>query len=64
MESGGLKIPCSFHFLFIATIIHDGTTNCDKYNSSKVAYVAGYIKILLTNVNDLFTNFSLFRFPH
>ena len=29
-------------FLFMATIIH-GTINCDKYKSSKVAYVATYI---------------------
>ena len=29
-------------FLFMATNIR-GTTNCDKYKSSKVAYVAGYI---------------------
>ena len=32
----------AFIFLFMATII-DGTTNCDEYKSSKVAYVTGYI---------------------
>ena len=46
----------------MATIIH-GTTNCAKYKSTKVAYVAVYIEMLLTNTKDLFTNFSQFRFP-
>ena len=31
-----------YHAAFMATIIH-GTTNCDKYKSSKAAYVAGLI---------------------
>ena len=47
----------------MATIIHE-TTNCDKYKSSKVAYVAAYIEILLTSAKDLFANFSQFWFPH
>ena len=34
MKCGGLKITCSF----LAAIIH-GTTNCERYKSSKVAYV-------------------------
>ena len=46
----------------MATIIH-GTTNCAKYKSTKVAYVAVYIEMLLTNTKDLFAKFSQFRFP-
>ena len=36
-------------------IIH-GTTNCDKYKSSKVAYIVFKTK-------DVLTNFSQFWFP-
>ena len=46
----------------MAAIIH-GTANVDNDKSSKVAYVAAYIEIFLTNKKDLFTNFSQLRFP-
>ena len=55
-------MPYSVHFfLFMARIIH-GTTSCDKYKSSKVAYIAAYIEISW-ETKDILTNFSQFRFP-